>query len=172
MPRLLASLALALLVVGGCESVRNTGFVCLVPEDLQCACSSGDTSGADDCVTPELPLDEWAYGNGDPVCVGSYPADASYEVAAFLYEGGGGYSIKAKCKVSREGDRIRVKSHFWHEREQDAIVEPGATATCGVGQLSAGTWTLEYGGNSVDVEIGAEGVQSMVCVESDKQHSG
>lgn len=169
-----AFLVSALVVwLGGCEYVTNTGFACLVPQQLECECPSFDTDdGASGCTTPELPLDDWSYQQGDPVCRGTYPGDTSYEVAVFLYEGGQGYSVKEKCKVKREGRRIEIEGHFWHEPERDAIVEPGATATCGVGKLAPGSYTLVYGDAELDIEIGdADSSVSMHCVESGKVHT-
>jgi hypothetical protein len=156
----------ALLVLGSCsEYVTNSGVACLVPKQVVCAWDHHAGEGPNRYHgLPELEIDGWW-------CTGTYPANVEYEVAAYLYEGGQGYSSKEKCKVDVEGTRLDVTGHFWHGPERDAIVEPGATALCSVGVLSAGTWTLEFGGNSMDVEIGdAEAIQDMICVESDKQH--
>lgn len=155
------------LVLGSCsELVVDTGEVCLVPKEIECECEFPVEGFS--CSLDEGPLVE-----GQPIlCTGTYPADQSYEIRAFLYEGGGGYSKKEKCKVEIDGSKLMVRGRFWHAPEQDAIVEPGAVASCEVGPLAAGTWTIEYGGRSIEVEIGdADTVQEMVCVESMDRHS-
>jgi hypothetical protein len=173
--RISASLALASLAVllGSCEYVTNTGFACLIPQELECECPSLDTDdGNEDCTTPSLPLDDWEYQNQPPVCTGKYPGNASYEVAVYLYEGGQGYSVKEKCKVKVDGQAIVIKGHFWHEPERDAIVEPGATASCSVGKLAPGLYTLVYGDAQLDIQIGdADSTLPMHCVESGKVHT-
>jgi hypothetical protein len=159
-PYLVCVLVLAL---AGCELVKNTGRVCLVPKDVECTCE-----GSDEAYGCGL-LDE--FSSAGVSCRGTYPANVSYEIDAHLYEGGMGYAVKEKCKVKVKDDRLRVTASFWHEPEQDAIVEPPAHTTCSVGTLAAGTWILEYGDNQATVEIGdADLIQDMVCVESTKQH--
>lgn len=170
MRKIHALLLPSLFVLGSCsEYVTNSGVVCLVPKEVVCTFNL-DWGESTPGPVPEVPLD--AAEIVDWTCTGTYPADVDYEVVAYLYEGGQGYSSKEKCKIDVAGMQVDVTGHFWHGPERDAIVEPGATATCTVGSLSAGTWTLEFGGNSVEVEVGdADAIQGMVCVESDKQHT-
>lgn len=155
-----------LLALAGCELVKDTGRVCLVPNQVECTCGYDEDSY--DCGLPGDYSDDYESIS----CRGSYPAGVSYEIDARLYEGGQGYAVKEKCKVKVSDNRLHVKARFWHEPEQDAIVEPPAYTTCSTGPLAAGTWILEYGDNQATVEIGdADLVQDMVCVESSKQHA-
>lgn len=174
MTRLLGLLPVTALLIlagagAGCELVKNTGQVCLVPKNVQCTCENG-TDGLDEDYECGLPSE---YYTQDFDCDGTYPADVSYEIDARLYTGGNGYAVKETCKVTVDGERLRVKAKFWHKAEQDAIVEPPAYTTCEVGPLAAGTYVLEYGDNQAEVEIGDDStVQPMVCVESTMQHDG
>jgi hypothetical protein len=132
------------LALGGCELVKNTGEVCVVPKDVMC---------------------------DDHGCEGHYPADTAFEVEALLYEGGQGYSTHEKCTVEVDGHHLIVEGSFWHEREKDAIVEPPAVANCEVPPLAAGTWTLEFGGGEVEFEVGSDELQPMACAVSEDQHT-
>jgi hypothetical protein len=166
-------LALLSLALAGCELVKNTGEACLVPKDLMCTCLHDYGEGA--CEYAEIP---WGGESFDlPIeasytCEGTYPANTALELEVLLYTGGNGYGVKEKCKVKVEGKRLTVEARFWHEPEQDAIREPAVLATCDVPPLAAGTYSLEFGGTEVEVEVGTDEIQDMACALSEDQHNG
>ena len=87
-----------LVTLSGCEFVKDTGEICLVPQQVECVCPEGHSlAGGWDCDLPD------GYARYDVECRGTYPADAGYTIDARLYDGGNGYAVKEKCKVKLDG---------------------------------------------------------------------